>query len=99
MADSLTAVRDSMTKVRVAALPPGGRPIFDGSGSFIGYTPANPAAPPPVGPPAIPTPTAIAPAAIPDYVPPIGVGALRTDADGRLWILTKPTKVRPGGQV
>ena len=44
-------------------------------------------------------PVFVAPSELPDYQPAFFVGAVRADAEGRLWIRTTPTKSFPGGPV
>ncbi len=41
----------------------------------------------------------VPPDQLPDYKPPFFAGAVRADADGKLWIRTIPTKAIPGGPV
>jgi hypothetical protein len=51
------------------------------------------------GAPAAFTPTFVSPSELPDYKPVFGMGAVRADMDGRLWVRTIPTKPTPGGAV
>lgn len=51
------------------------------------------------GPPAgaqLPPLTFVSPSELPDYKPVFGVGAVRADADGNLWVRTIPTKPTAG---
>ena len=53
--------------------------------------------PPPNG--ELPTLNFVAPSELPDYKPVFGPGAVRADADDRLWIRTIPTRPTPGGAI
>lgn len=44
-------------------------------------------------------PTLVRPSDLPDYKPPFAQGALRADADGRLWVRTLPMRPQAGGLV
>lgn len=45
------------------------------------------------------TPTFVSPSELPDYKPVFGVGAVRADMDGRIWVRTIPTKPTTGGAI
>lgn len=50
-------------------------------------------------PPTYRAPTKVKPQDLPDYKPPIGVGAARADADGNLWVRPIQPRTIPGGQI
>lgn len=78
--------------MRMEGPPPGagGGPGRDGPQIVTGGPPAG-GSPPPIN--------LVAPSELPDYKPVFGPGAVRADADGRLWIRTIPTKPTPGGAI
>jgi hypothetical protein len=45
------------------------------------------------------TPTFVSPSELPDYKPVFGVGAVRADMNGRIWVRTIPTKPTTGGAI
>jgi hypothetical protein len=52
--------------------------------------------PPPGG---LQPPSLVSPSELPDYKPVFGPGAVRADADGRVWVRTIPTKPMAGGAI
>ena len=44
-------------------------------------------------------PSFVSPSELPDYKPVFGVGAVRADMDGRIWVRTIPTKPTTGGAI
>lgn len=88
-------------------LPGGGAPMIvmqmDGDG------PPRGGAPPRDGPsqiainggpgPAAFTPSFVSPSELPDYKPVFGLGAVRADMDGRVWVRTIPTTATSGGAI
>jgi hypothetical protein len=69
-----------------------------GAGGGGGQPQVAIAGPPPAGGGMQP-PTLVSPSELPDYKPVFGPGAVRADADGRVWVRTIPTKPTPGGAV
>ena len=50
-------------------------------------------------PPTVSVPVVYPAGDLPDYRPPFGVGAVRADRDGNLWIRTIPMTATPGGPI
>jgi hypothetical protein len=68
----------------------GGAPGGGGAQVTVGGSPANGE---------LPALNFVAASELPDYKPVFGPGAVRADADDRLWIRTIPTKPTPGGAI
>jgi hypothetical protein len=77
---------------RGAAPPSAGRPSCIPS-----PVAGNGGNPPPA--PTLREPAVMDPAQLPSFRPPFGVGAVRADADGYLWIRPTPARPQPGGAV
>lgn len=112
--DSTKAAMERMRASRTAGAGAGGDAGGGGAGSGGapqmvmrvergGGSPGNGGAqvtvggPPPNG--ELPTLNFVAPSELPDYKPVFGPGAVRADADDRLWIRTIPTRPTPGGAI
>jgi hypothetical protein len=97
VADSMTHQRDSIVATFLKRVPAGATLTYDRNGVPDGYSIPGPGATP--RPVVVPPRVNISDVNIPDYLPAFETGALRADADNRLWTFTKPAAATAGGPV
>jgi len=94
-ANAATAIAGGAAGGGNAGGPPGEIRIMVGPGGAPGG-PGGPGGGPGMGGR---EPTFVAPSELPDYQPVFFAGAVRADADGRLWVRTTPTRQLAGGPI